>query len=484
PPPIPGAAGARTASAPAAADDPGGSNTLLGIAKMKVPGTIPLIKSQHTSDPVIPRTLTPPPAPRQPGNTELEMEMLFGSEGPGLLDATVPGIGAPKPRAKRPSDHATHEMSPVLAERLTDASLRGTTEVEPLVADAVDSEVLDDFSEEHHATATGDQLALTPVPRRRAPQKPPGFIASTTRPGTAPPPLHPPARSETMPAASAPPPAPPSTSRAAPHAAVESEPAPRILPARPPAPTASASSTAPSRSRIPVIVALGLLAAGGVAFAAWQVMRNNADDAKVTVAAAPTDAAGSAKAVVGAADAAVAVPTTTDAATTQIVDAAAAAPDVATVAAKPDGPTATPTSDSLTIDSKPAGARVYVDGAETGVTPLKLPASADRHTIALLLAGYELYIAEVDGAGAFAIPLKEVTPPGGPAGIKVLKCKDKDRYYVFLDGKPTGQMCPTERIDTEIGAHTVEVYDAVTETRKKFDVTVKDTRLSVRVKIE
>ena len=73
---------------------------------------------------------------------------------------------------------------------------------------------------------------------------------------------------------------------------------------------------------------------------------------------------------------------------------------------------------------------------------------------------------------------------GGPAGIKVLKCKDKDRYYVFVDGKPTGQTCPTERIDTELGPHTVEVYDVVSETRRKWEIDVKDTRLSFRVRVD
>jgi hypothetical protein len=55
---------------------------------------------------------------------------------------------------------------------------------------------------------------------------------------------------------------------------------------------------------------------------------------------------------------------------------------------------------------------------------------------------------------------------------------------VFVDGKPTGQMCPTERIDVDLGPHTVEVYDAVPETRKKYDIVIKDTRLSYRVKID
>ncbi|MDB4954852.1 MAG: serine/threonine protein kinase [Myxococcales bacterium] len=191
-----------------------------------------------------------------------------------------------------------------------------------------------------------------------------------------------------------------------------------------------------------------------------------APDAKL-VATAPPDAP-----VSPPLDAAVQVAMAVDAGTTAIgADAGAAA-------VQP------PASDSLAIASTPAGARVFIDGADQGVTPVKLPGSADRHTVALLLAGHELYVAEVDGHGAFQIALKPVTPAGGPAGIKVIKCKDKDRYYVSVDGKPTGMTCPTERIECEVGPHTVEVYDIVTETRRKFDIKVLDTRLSYRVRIE
>jgi hypothetical protein len=127
---------------------------------------------------------------------------------------------------------------------------------------------------------------------------------------------------------------------------------------------------------------------------------------------------------------------------------------------------------------------VFLDGSDAGVTPLHLPSSPDRHNLALLLAGHDLYLAQVVGHGTFQIPLKEVTPASGPAGIKVLKCKDKERYYVFIDGKPTGQTCPTERIECEMGPHTVEVYDVVSETRRKWDIVVKETRLSFRVRVE
>ena len=155
-------------------------------------------------------------------------------------------------------------------------------------------------------------------------------------------------------------------------------------------------------------------------------------------------------------------------------------------AAPPRAITPPPTTlaESLAIASTPPGARVFLDGADAGVTPLKLPGSPDRHNVALVLAGHELYVAQVDGHGTFQVPLKEVTPTNGPAGIKLLRCKDKERYYVFVDGKPTGQTCPTERIGCEVGPHTVEVYDAVSETRRRWDIVVKDTRLSFRIRID
>ncbi|HWU87302.1 MAG TPA: PEGA domain-containing protein, partial [Kofleriaceae bacterium] len=170
-------------------------------------------------------------------------------------------------------------------------------------------------------------------------------------------------------------------------------------------------------------------------------------------------------------------------------DAAPAPDDAAAVAATADAappppPDAPKVPSELSITSTPPGARVFLDGADAGVTPLKLPGTPDRHTIALLLAGHELYVAQVDGHGQFSIPLKEVTPNGDFAGIKVIKCKDKERYYVFVDGKPSGMTCPTERINTTLGPHTVEVYDLITETRRKWEINIKDGRISYRIRID
>ena len=200
-------------------------------------------------------------------------------------------------------------------------------------------------------------------------------------------------------------------------------------------------------------------------------------DAGRAVAVAP-DAGAAAVAVAPAVDAgAVAVAPAVDA------GAVAVAPAVdAGAVADPVDPDATAHGGWL-IESTPPGARVYFDEAEQGVTPLRLPASPDRHTIALVLPGHALYTAQVDGRGVHRATLQPVTPLAGPAGIKV-KCKAKGRYYVFVDGVPTGQLCPTERIGVEIGEHTVEVYDLVTEERKSFPARVKETRNSLRVKVD
>jgi len=107
--------------------------------------------------------------------------------------------------------------------------------------------------------------------------------------------------------------------------------------------------------------------------------------------------------------------------------------------------------------------------ARIGVTPLKLP----RHptsTRSPCFSRHELYIASVDGSGKFQIPLTEVTPAAVPRhqGDQV---QGQGSLLRFVDGKPTGMLCPTERINVETGDHVVEIYDAVTESRRKWTST-------------
>jgi alkaline phosphatase len=129
---------------------------------------------------------------------------------------------------------------------------------------------------------------------------------------------------------------------------------------------------------------------------------------------------------------------------------------------------------------------VFLDGAEIGKSPLKQPGSGDKHTLAVLLPDHALYLAEVDGAGVYNVTLDPVKAAKSGPGIKIETCKAKNRYYIYVDGSPSGQTCPTAKriVVNGLGNHVVEVYDIVTETRKKYDVDIKDDRLSVRVKID
>lgn len=515
PPPIPVPPGIVSLGAPPPTPPRDAPATLLGIQAK--PGAIPTIRPVV---PAIPRPAASPPRPPSippviptRADTEeptrergLDPAMLFeeGAEPPDpalettldhdLGDSTKKGLTPappPLPRTRtRPSDGPTGEMSPLQAEQLREAAMqpeeklarvwRETSEFAEVKVETGEAE-----DETAHTAATSDGFSPPMFPDLPAPS------TVTTRPGPAVPPVM--------------------GGRAG--SVVEGDTTLPSLGRKTPPPLAEAprpdasSPGAAKRSKAPLIATLVLLVGGGATIAAWQLMKSEAEptpgsgtDTHV-VTKAPADAAqvaskADASGVDGAplVDAAQ-VASKVDASSAPVVDATQVATAPADAAAPIDAKTAAPpvdaavavpagNSDQLTITSTPAGARVYLDGADTGVTPVKLPGSPDRHTIALLLAGHDLYIAQVDGHGAFAIPLKEVTPPAGPAGIKVLKCKDKDRYYVFVDSKPTGMLCPTERIETDVGAHTVEVYDAVTEAKKKWDVVVKDTRLSQRVKVE
>jgi serine/threonine protein kinase len=366
-------------------------------------------------------------------------------------------------------DIKTDEVSPILAHALGAASTKPTGEIQPLVEDAHHADAMAEFPDETHNTHRAEEVSAAHA-MFGAPD--PSASAGTTRPGVAP---FTAKRAETT-----------TTHRPLSELPVEAE---------------------TKSSKLPWIIlglaTLGVL--GGVGYFVWQTM---AEDRELSAEEAALSDAHLAPKLPDAAPAVALV--RLDAAIAgkpadagKPVDAGKPAPDAAApdAAAPPDAaakpidagvaidaavvaPTPTPVAgDGLVIASTPAGARLFIDGADQGVTPVKLPGSADHHTAVLLLAGHDLYVAEVEGHGAFTIPLREVTPSTGPAGIKVMKCA-KDRYYVTVDGKPTGQLCPTERIGCELGNHTVETYDAVTGTHHKWDITVTDTRLSYRVRVE
>ncbi len=449
---------------------------------------------------------------------------------------TVHGLAAPPTRGmKRPTpghnfDSTTGEMSSAQLKALTARAQLGTSELSPLqrdmngAEDAITKPVA--IATPADAGSPGDSLNDFATDSPAVGHEHDAYEASSTMPSLSPPP---PARPVSQPSISVPS---PSTSR------------PEIV-AEPDAP-ASRPSMPPARSRMPmiagIVLGIGILGAGGyyaynefvakkagtpVAMGSASAIGSDGSAGSATTGSAgsATGSAGS----VGSAGSAIPVMTGSDgsagsAGSAAGRDGSAGSAISASAMTGSDGSAAggsaagsngsvglnagagsntssgsgsavndsgnikvqpSQKSDQLEVASTPVGARVFLDGAELGKSPLKQPGSADRHTLAVLLPGHDLYIAEVDGAGVYNVTLNPVKSAKSGPGIKIETCKAKNRYYIYLDGQPSGQTCPTEkRIVTTLGTHTVEVYDIVTETRKKYDVDIKDDRLSVRVKID
>ncbi len=481
PPPIPVPKGFASVPEIAFPEGEATTDTLIGVQHAKPNPASALGRITTTK---VPQVIPSAPLPR----AATDSETFVGGEVPPDRPTPLPSRATPSPsdddlpavnarRTPQPGALKTNEMKPLVIEQLRADATKATSEL-LAVSGAIDdsSQPLEPVSLASRAYSSSASSMKPPLPTTLAGVLPP----SRSGPITGPPPT---------PSSIASPPVPLSTIHVVPR------------------------SHAPQRSRMPWLLA-GLLGIGVLGLGGWLAYREFVVKTTTTVAGS-----GSERVVVATPDAASGSPNDAMVATGPAVDAAVAtgpavdaakpATDATLLASPADAATArdaampAPTDaaiesvapdagtpmvvtpgDSLTITSTPKGARVFLDGSDAGVTPLKLPGTPDRHTIALLLPNHELYVAQVDGQGTFSIPLKEVTPTGGPAGIKVIKCKDKDRYYVFVDGKPTGMTCPTERIETDLGPHVVEVYDVVSETRKKFEIDVKDTRLSYRVKIE
>jgi serine/threonine-protein kinase len=480
------------------------------------------------ADPTAPLEPPPPPSPSAPPP-------------PPAPPAPPAPMFADRPRSPTPGvnfDSTTGEMSRNQLEELNRLAIAPSGEHPPLERPATDAATSPTHRSYDHAIASFSPAhAISSQGPQPVADAPPQSLSSpefyTPPPADPPPDFAPPPPSDYAPPPSdyAPPPSdyapPPSYSPHTPQPFPASAypPADRpvtTLPSAPPPPPMFPSANLPrlrtsqvrTRSRWPWVL-FTLLLLGGLGAAGWfAYLQLNKDKSTTKVvmttgsgsttgssstgsnetigsagssgsAVSTGSGTGSAKIATAPADAAeVAVAPPADAAQVAVTPPADAAVKAAPVDAGKTVVAATGTSDALEIASTPTGAHVFLDGADQGKTPLKLPGTADRHNVSLLLPGHELYVGEVDGHGKFDIAMKPVTPHGGPAGIKVLKCKDKDRYYVFVDGKPTGMTCPTERINVELGPHTVEVYDAVSESRQKWDIKITDTRLSFRVRID
>lgn len=339
---------------------------------------------------------------------------------------------------------------------------------------------------------------------------------------------------------------PPGTGQSSPPSQPSPLSGPRMMPrpsasaSRPP-PTSAAlpQGKAPRRALVIATVATACVALAGLGFLAWQKYQPSADSASTVpprldaaiakavavdavdatvVDAVVVDAGGDAAAAVAnvdataiaVADAAVpdaALPDAAqpDAVAAEVVDAALAVVDAApstppdaAIAATPlpvtGGAMPAHVSASANVKSEPAAAGqfiiesvpaavVYVDGTNKGKTPVTLPAANDTFTVSLFAEGYALYTGKLAGTSKHKIELMRASRFGGVGGIKV-RCNEKKRYYVLVDGRQTGQLCPTERLGVPIGVHTVEIVDLVGEVYRTLSVDADNPDKSTRVSID
>ena len=138
------------------------------------------------------------------------------------------------------------------------------------------------------------------------------------------------------------------------------------------------------------------------------------------------------------------------------------------------------TTGTLKIGSTPSGAKVYIDGAYRGRTPLAISVAAGTHNVELRLDGYETYRARVQiGAGQtgrLSPRLVRATPTGTlqiystPSGAKV-----------YIDGAYRGQTPLT--LTVEAGVHNVELrLDGYETYRARVQIGAGQTgRLSPRL---
>ncbi|MBI5015760.1 MAG: PEGA domain-containing protein [Deltaproteobacteria bacterium] len=111
-------------------------------------------------------------------------------------------------------------------------------------------------------------------------------------------------------------------------------------------------------------------------------------------------------------------------------------------------------SDVLVVESRPAGARVFVDGEEKGVTPLSVRDLADGpHEVVLYLSGRGAYRQAVSGRGGRIVVDLESNKGLGVGLVTVTSTPPDAR--VDVDGQKAG-LSPLE-VPLESGRHTLHI---------------------------
>jgi hypothetical protein len=121
----------------------------------------------------------------------------------------------------------------------------------------------------------------------------------------------------------------------------------------------------------------------------------------------------------------------------------------------------------LRLESKPAGARVAIDGVERGETPLSLSIPAGSYRVDFTLGSEMRTLTVPVGADQDAYQMVSLYPPGPPGTLVISSAPAGAAVYV--DGESRGRT-PIEIDDVAPGEHAVAVESGVARAERVVEV--------------
>ncbi|MFN4072788.1 MAG: PEGA domain-containing protein [Thermus sp.] len=143
-------------------------------------------------------------------------------------------------------------------------------------------------------------------------------------------------------------------------------------------------------------------------------------------------------------------------------------------------PPPTPATATLVVDSRPAGAEVYLNGRLSGRTPVSLQVNPGRHEVELRLAGYQTYRVTVNPRPGERVQVfAQLVPEARQGTLAVTSSPSGAEVYVdgALRGRtPLSLTLPEGRYAVELRLPGYEPYRATVQVRRG-----ETTRLDVRL---
>jgi serine/threonine-protein kinase len=113
----------------------------------------------------------------------------------------------------------------------------------------------------------------------------------------------------------------------------------------------------------------------------------------------------------------------------------------------------------LEIETKPAGATVWLDGIEKGHSPMAITTEPGAHRLVITLPGYRMLRDVVSTATGQHLEREMLLAPSQTGSVPLsVGCATEEKYPVFVDGKDVGALCPAPSLGIDPGRHVIGVF--------------------------